>query len=173
MAKNKQHARFPTGGTALEKLLLEAAERCGVGLSHYEDLTQGPKGALRVYLDSLEGTIGIGDCTQYSSVLSALLDAEDLIKHQYNLEVSSPGMDRPLFNQDHYRRFKGEHAVLVRRLAPDENGPAKIKGTLGDLTEAELTFHLNDSEHLLIPFGDIVSVRLDPQFQAALKETSK
>nr|VFK11417.1 MAG: ribosome maturation factor RimP [Candidatus Kentron sp. LPFa]VFK16047.1 MAG: ribosome maturation factor RimP [Candidatus Kentron sp. LPFa]VFK27603.1 MAG: ribosome maturation factor RimP [Candidatus Kentron sp. LPFa] len=67
----------------------------------------GRKRALvRAYIDHPAG-VGLGDCEQVSRQISGVLDVENPIRGQYSLEVSSPGLDRPLFKSDHFRRFAG------------------------------------------------------------------
>ncbi|CDG23027.1 Ribosome maturation factor rimP [Xenorhabdus poinarii G6] len=71
---------------------------------------------LRVYIDSEEG-ITVDNCADVSHQVSAVLDVEDPISVLYNLEISSPGLERPLFKAEHYQRFIGEEASLVLRMA--------------------------------------------------------
>ncbi|MDC9620887.1 ribosome maturation factor RimP [Xenorhabdus sp. XENO-7] len=71
---------------------------------------------LRVYIDSEEG-ITVDNCADVSHQVSAVLDVEDPISVLYNLEISSPGLERPLFNAEHYQRFMGEEVSLVLRMA--------------------------------------------------------
>ncbi|MBS9431388.1 ribosome maturation factor RimP [Photorhabdus hainanensis] len=71
---------------------------------------------LRIYIDSENG-ITVDDCADVSHQVSAVLDVEDPISVLYNLEVSSPGLERPLFTAEHYQRFIGEEVSLVLRIA--------------------------------------------------------
>ncbi|CAQ86119.1 conserved hypothetical protein [Photorhabdus asymbiotica] len=71
---------------------------------------------LRIYIDSENG-ITVDDCADVSHQVSAVLDVEDPISVLYNLEISSPGLERPLFTAEHYQRFIGEEVSLVLRLA--------------------------------------------------------
>ncbi|WP_434526081.1 ribosome maturation factor RimP [Photorhabdus asymbiotica] len=71
---------------------------------------------LRIYIDSENG-ITVDDCADVSHQVSAVLDVEDPISVLYNLEISSPGLERPLFTAEHYQRFIGEEISLVLRLA--------------------------------------------------------
>ncbi len=82
---------------------------------------------LRVYIDSGDG-ITIDDCEVVSHQLSAMLDVEDPVGEPYVLEVSSPGVDRPLFREVDYRRFAGEMAFI--RLAEPLEGRRRFKGAL-------------------------------------------
>src|SRR5579862_1548817 len=80
---------------------------------------QGRHSVLRVYIDSTEG-ITVTDCSRVSEQLSAILDVEDPIRGQYSLEVSSPGVDRPLFEIAHYQKQIGM-LLKVRTYAPIQN----------------------------------------------------
>lgn len=71
---------------------------------------------LRIYIDSEKG-ITVDDCADVSHQVSAVMDVEDPITVAYNLEVSSPGLDRPLFNAEHFTRYIGEDVSLVLRIA--------------------------------------------------------
>ncbi|RAX13908.1 ribosome maturation factor RimP [Photorhabdus bodei] len=71
---------------------------------------------LRIYIDSENG-ITVDDCADVSHQVSAVLDVEDPISVLYNLEISSPGLERPLFTVEHYQRFIGEEVSLVLRIA--------------------------------------------------------
>ncbi|RBP63779.1 ribosome maturation factor RimP [Brenneria salicis ATCC 15712 = DSM 30166] len=71
---------------------------------------------LRIYIDSEDG-ITVDDCADVSHQVSAVLDVEDPITVAYNLEVSSPGLERPLFTVEHYVRFIGEEVTVVLRMA--------------------------------------------------------
>ncbi|WP_225088090.1 ribosome maturation factor RimP [Pectobacterium colocasium] len=71
---------------------------------------------LRIYIDSEDG-ITVDDCADVSHQVSAVLDVEDPITVAYNLEVSSPGLERPLFTVEHYLRFIGEEVTVVLRMA--------------------------------------------------------
>ena len=77
---------------------------------------RGRTSTLRIYIDSEDG-INVDDCADVSHQVSAVLDVEDPITVAYNLEVSSPGLDRPLFTAEHYARFVGAEVTLVLRMA--------------------------------------------------------
>lgn len=109
----------------------------GVGLSTLEqkltEMISAPVGALgfelvgiefirarhstlRIYIDSEDG-ITVDNCADVSHQVSAVLDVEDPVTVAYNLEVSSPGLDRPMFTAEHYQRFLGEEVSVVLRMA--------------------------------------------------------
>jgi len=105
--------------------------------------TIGP--VLRVVIDSpappdgspqpVEDAVGIQDCQRISEDISAILDVEDVIDHRYTLEVSSPGLDRPLRHAGDYRRFAGRKAKLVLREPVDGqlHYKGRLRGVEGDV----------------------------------------
>ncbi len=111
----------------LSQLLQQAVEEEGYELVHHEFLGLGEQSVLRIYLDKLGG-VTLDDCTQVSEKVSLLLDVEDFIPHRYTLEVSSPGLDRPLFKEQDYVRFQGRRARVNTRQAI--NGQRNFKGRL-------------------------------------------
>jgi ribosome maturation factor RimP len=126
-----------------------------------------PKGKiLRVYID-VEGGITLDDCEQVSSQLSALLDVEDPISGAYSLEVSSPGIDRPLFTPDQYRRFLGQRVQikLKRPLA----GQRRFKGVIAGVERDRVVLTSEDGREIAIPFEDIDKARLVPDYRAIMK----
>jgi ribosome maturation factor RimP len=99
-----------TDKTALLELL--EAEVRGLGYELVDlDLRVGGDGLLRLYIDSEDG-ITLDDCERVSHQVSGLLDVEDPIPGHYTLEVSSPGVNRPLRTPGHFRRFEGERAKI-------------------------------------------------------------
>ena len=104
-----------------------------------EYIASGKYSVLRVYIDSDTG-VGINDCEKVSRQVSAIFDVEDPITGQYNLEVSSPGIERPLFNISHYQRFLGSD-IKLRTVRPI-NGQRKFRGTIGSVSETEKTIEL-------------------------------
>ncbi len=120
----------------------------------------GHQRVLRVYIDRPEG-ITVDDCSAVSYQVSGVLDVEDPIPGRYQLEVSSPGMDRPLFTLEHFERFKGAmvRLQLSRPLEGRRRFKARLQGVEGQdviLAEAEETFR--------IPFDLIDKARLSPEF---------
>ena len=103
--------------SAIRQLLEPVVEDMGYELVTVE-LTGSPSGGqvLRTYIDA-PGGILLEDCEQVSRQVSAILDVEDPIKEEYTLEVSSPGVDRPLVKPEHFQRFQGNHVKVVMREA--------------------------------------------------------
>lgn len=145
--------------------LIELVERTvapmGYEVVGVELAGSGTRGRLlRVYIDQEEG-ITLDDCTAVSHQLSAVLDVEDPIRDHYTLEVSSPGLDRPLFTAAHFERFAG-HPVRIR-LARMIDKRRKLSGVLRGLRGDAVLIDL-EGEELEIPLADIESARLVPEF---------
>ncbi len=124
------------------------------------ELQGGSAGAtLRVFIDGPNG-ITLDDCARVSRQLSAILDVEDPIAGRYALEVSSPGLDRPLVNPADFRRFEGE-TVQVKTRAPLE-GRRNFKGRLAEV-EGDGVVIESDGERFAISFDAIERARLVPR----------
>ncbi|WP_133716506.1 ribosome maturation factor RimP [Methylocaldum gracile] len=115
---------------------------------------------LRVYIDCESG-ITLDDCTRVSYQLSGVLDVEDPIPGRYQLEISSPGLDRPLSKLEHFVRFKGSLARL--QLARPIDGRRKFKAYLAGV-EGDYVLIQEGGETLRIPFESIEKARLAPEF---------
>jgi ribosome maturation factor RimP len=111
----------------------------GYELVGVEYVASGKHSILRIFIDTEHG-IGIEDCEKVSHQLSAVFDVEDPIAGQYNLEVSSPGIERPLFHIGHYQRFLGND-ISLRLVRPIE-GQRKFKGFIGSVSEVNNTIEL-------------------------------
>lgn len=115
--------------TKLEQLLQPLVNDLGYELWACDYLSQGKHSILRIYIDTdkPEG-ITIDDCTTVSHEVSALLDVEDPISGFYSLEVSSPGLDRPLYTAAHYQRFVGSGVFI--KLNKPVAGTKKLQGII-------------------------------------------
>ncbi|MDA9029052.1 ribosome maturation factor RimP [Candidatus Pseudothioglobus singularis] len=114
-------------------------EDLGYELLGIEYIPSGKHSILRLYIDSEDG-IGVDDCEIVSRQVSAIMDVEDPITGQYNLEVSSPGIERPLFVVAHYMRFLG-HDVRLRTFRPIE-GRRNFTGAIGSVSEKSNSLEL-------------------------------
>lgn len=146
--------------TELTELARGVVEPMGYELVGVEYLA-GYQGGnlLRVYIDSEQG-IKMDDCSRVSHQLSGVLDVEDPIQAEYNLEVSSPGMDRPLFEQEHFERFTG-HQVNIR-LMHGIDGRRKYKGLLKGIEDGNVLLEVED-ELISLPLDSINEARLVPE----------
>lgn len=141
--------------------LLEApVQALGYELVELEFHPQGRGGLLRVYIDR-EGGVTVDDCEKVSRQVSAVLDVEDPIPGAYTLEVSSPGLDRPLRGEADFVRFAGERAKLELLLPKD--GRKRYTGTLKGCEAGEVSIEVDGVVHKL-PLGDIAKARLVPEF---------
>jgi ribosome maturation factor RimP len=113
---------------------------------------------LRVYIDRPEG-ITLDDCETVSHQLSGLLDVEGPISGKYSLEISSPGLDRPLFTPAQFQRFTGREVRLQTRLPLE--GRRHFKGRILAADEEKVRLEVEGAE-LEIPFGGIDVARLVP-----------
>ena len=123
---------------------------------------------LRVQIDrpgpaaTAEESVSVEDCARVSRDLSALLDVEDTVPTAYTLEVSSPGLDRPLRRIDDYRRFAGRRAKLVMRAPVD--GQSFFRGRLGGVDEGEVVIDADDGRRHRVPVGVITRANLEVEF---------
>jgi len=150
-----------TSKTELETLIEPVVDGLGYELVGIEYVPQGKHSILRVFIDKPEG-INVDDCSRVSRQISGVMDVEDPIHGEYNLEVSSPGLDRPLFKIQHYQQFIGERcAVRLKRLY---EGRRKFKGAIVSVTEDVLTFNLGEDLTIEVPFNEIDKANLEPEF---------
>lgn len=110
---------------------------------------------LRITIDSAAG-VSLDDCTRISRQVSVILDVEDPISGHYNLEVSSPGLERPLFAIDHYRRFIGR-PVRIRLRLP-RAGQRQFRGVIVAV-DKEITLKIDDSK-LKVALSEIEKANL-------------
>lgn len=144
----------------LEDICKTAVENLGYDLVDLEFRKEGQRWVLRVFIDHLEG-IGLDDCEKVSRVLSSELDENDPISHKYILEVSSPGLDRPLKREKDFERFKG-HQVKIKTYTPFE-GKKTIKGSLVGLEDSNIVV-VSEGEEKKIPRSQVSIVRLIPEY---------
>ncbi len=123
------------------------------------EFVKGPRGnILRLVIDK-EGGVTLDDCSRLSRVVSDLLDVHDPVPGSYNLEVSSPGINRPLVRAEDYERFSGQK-VFVRTSEPVE-GRRKFKGLLRGVSDHEEVIIDASGQEFLLPLGLIKKARLD------------
>lgn len=121
---------------------------------------QGRGSVLRIYIDSENG-IKLADCSRVSYQVSAMLDVEDPIAGQYVLEVSSPGLDRPLFEIEQYQKYIGSR-IKIRMRTPLNNNRRNFVGILVRIDNMNIHL-LMDQEELVLPFADIEKAKLVPE----------
>jgi ribosome maturation factor RimP len=133
-----------------------AVTALGYELVGVEYIAQGKHSVLRIYIDS-EAGITVDDCAAVSHQVSAVLDVEDPISGVYTLEVSSPGLDRPLFTEAHYERYLGEQAEI--RLRSPLDGRRKFKGRLLAVKDGQVEIEV-DGESYTITLDNIEKANL-------------
>ena len=142
----------------LARLLEPTVERLGYELMDLELRLGGRGGFVRLFIDHPDG-IGLDDCEQVSHAVSAMLDVEDPLPGQYNLEVSSPGLDRKLTKPEHFQRFTGE-TVKVQMRFPIA-GRRRFRGTLVSSDDENIVVDVDGGPHTL-PIATIDTARLVP-----------
>ena len=133
-------------GDELASMLEPTIERLGYELADLEVRLGGKSGLIRVFIDKPEG-IGLGDCEKVSRAVSALLDVEDPVPGNYDLEVSSPGLDRKLTKVKHFQRFMGE-TVKVKTRFPLE-GRRRFRGKLLSADDEKIVVEVDGVSHSL------------------------
>ncbi len=133
---------------ALVKELIEPTVLAlGLELWGIELTQQGKYSLLRIYIESDQGIL-IEDCEKVSRQLSAILDVEDPIAGEYTLEVSSPGLDRPLFTAQQFEQFKGNEVNL--RLRTPLEGRRKFKGSIVKVDGDTISLLVDGTEYDLV-----------------------
>lgn len=160
----------------LEKVraaILPALAAYGVELFDVEWLTDRAGWTLRVFIErpgakDASGGVTLDDCVEVSRDVSSVLDVEDLIPHHYNLEVSSPGLDRRLRGPADYARFVGQLAkVKLKKPAPD--GQRVLRGLLEEAPEGHVAV-LADGKRVEVPTSDVEEGRLVYELQTGQKK---
>lgn len=142
----------------LLRLLEPAVSAAGYELVEIEFSPAGRRALLRVYIDRTDGgSVTVDDCATASGVISGVLDAADPIERAYELEVSSPGFDRPLRTPAHFQRFLGEEARL--ELGEPVEGRKRFRGRLVSL-EGDLLVMEVDGRPWRLPLRQVVKARL-------------
>lgn len=123
-------------------------------------VSQGRNSMLRVYIDHEDG-ITLEACEAVSRQVSAVLDVEDPITDEYTLEVSSPGLDRPLFKLEQYVAWAG--AMVSLRLRVPFEGRRRFKGVIKGVEDLDVVL-VADGHELLLPIESIEKAQVIPQF---------
>ncbi|MDQ7794576.1 MAG: ribosome maturation factor RimP [bacterium] len=137
------------------------ASRLGLELVEVEYRKEAGDWRLRVVLDK-DGGVGVDDCQAFSQELGPVLDRADPVPHTYLLEVSSPGIERPLKKEADFERFAGRR-VAVATFSPVE-GRKRFSGELLGVDGGQVRVRLNDGEELAIPLAAIAKAKLAPEF---------
>jgi len=147
-------------------IALPILESLGMELVDIEFVRAGRDSVLRLFIDK-EGGVTLDDCADVSRELSAILDVEDVIPGHYSLEVSSPGLDRPLKKPADYERFVGR-LVKVRtyEALPDDAGNKRktFIGQLLGLVDGNVAMKLSEGQSASIPLEKVAKANLEYEF---------
>ncbi len=146
----------------LEEILRPVVEGLGYEFWGIEYRSRGHQSLLRVFIDDVENGIGIDDCEKVSRQISGVMDVEDPIQTEYTLEVSSPGMDRPLFRPEQYQAFVGHKVQIRLRMAFE--GLRRFQGVIKGVEGDDIVVVVDDHEYLL-PFDSIEKAHIIPVFE--------
>lgn len=146
----------------LEDILRPVVEGLGYEFWGIEYRSQGHYSKLRVFIDNPEQGVSVDDCEKVSRQISGVMDVEDPIQTEYTLEVSSPGMDRPLFRLEQYEAFAGYRVQIRLRMAYE--GRRKFEGLLKGIEGDDVVVVVDDHEYLL-PFESIERAHIVPVFE--------
>jgi ribosome maturation factor RimP len=144
----------------LQAMLAPVVESLGYECWGVEFISQGRHSLLRVYIDHANGIL-VDDCEAVSRQVSAVLDVEDPISSEYTLEVSSPGMDRPLFTLEQFAKHVGEQVKIKLRSPFD--GRRNFQGLLRGVEDQDVVVLVDDHEFLL-PIDLIDKANIIPRF---------
>lgn len=143
-----------------EELIAPLAVALDCRLWGIEFCVHGRQSLLRVYIDKDDG-VTLDDCEKVSRQISSLMDVEDPINGQYTLEVSSPGMDRPLFTLEQCQQHVGSRVSI--KLVRAFEGRKKYSGQLVAVENDELVIQIDDQQFIL-PFEWVEKAKVDPEF---------
>ncbi len=141
----------------LEAMLKPAVEEMGYEIADLEFVKEGPNWYLRVFVDK-DGGVTIDDCELISKELEKILDENDPIEQAYFLEISSPGIDRPLKKREDFIKFNGEN-IDIKLYKPFEGSKEYTGRLAGYDDDGNVTVEIGD-EKLTFAKKDIASVRL-------------
>ena len=153
------------GNESIEARVQELAERVaidhGLELVHAEVAGPENKPIVRIFIDKPQG-VTHEDCSEVSIHLGTILDVEDFIHAPYTLEVSSPGLDRPLRAAADYRRFAGRLAKIVVSQPVDRQ--THFEGRLGGFEDGSIVIETTPGKRQLIPLSLVTRARLEVEF---------
>ena len=152
-----------TRQTDIATLLAPSVEALQLELLGVELAASGAHALLRLYIDAPGRTVTIEDCEATSREVSAVLDLEDSIASQYTLEVSSPGIDRPLFTIAQFARHVGE-SVKVTLQVPVE-GRRRVQGAIARIDGDTVVLRL-DAGEMAVQHANIEKARIVPDWAA-------
>ncbi len=148
--------------TRLVDLLSPSAEGMGYEIVRLRLMGAGMPGApvtLQIMAEKPDGTMEIDDCAELSHAVSAIMDVEDPIDKEYSLEVSSPGIDRPLTRAKDFAEYAG-HRAKIEMSFPLEGGRRNFRGDIRGLEGDAVSLALDDGPPVALPLRDIADAKL-------------
>lgn len=142
---------------SLEELVAKEVDMLGFELIKLETVPRGRRKLLRLYIDHPERNVTIDDCVRVSKAIGFVLDGEDRVQGPYNLEVSSPGINRPLTKAEHFKRFVGKSSRVVYR--SDGGGKETVIGKIVDSSDDRVTLNVG-GETRRISMSNILKANL-------------
>jgi ribosome maturation factor RimP len=152
----------------VREVAARVADAYGLDIFDVQYRREAPGMVLRVQIDrpgagaTADESVSVDDCAKVSRDLSAVLDVEDIVPSAYTLEVSSPGLDRPLRGADDYARFNGRRAKLVTREKVD--GQTVFKGRLAGVAGGAATVETDDGRRHVVPIDLVSRANLEVDF---------
>jgi len=138
--------------------VLPIAHSEDLNLIDVEFLKEGSDWILRIFLENKDGDLTIEECEKVSRALSIILDEEDPIDKSYILEVSSPGLERPLKTEEDFERFRGE--LIAVKTFKKINGEKEFIGTLKEFADDQITLILDDGQEISIDYSLVARTNL-------------
>ena len=151
-------ARDGTDIEWLTDLCRPAVEAAGFDLILVRWANEGGRRILQLFIDHEQAGVTVDDCATVSRRLSHLLDVEDLVPGAYSLEVSTPGLNRPLVRERDFERFMGQVAKVTLR-QPLPSGRKRLKGTLIRVDTGQLSMEV-DGEQIQLALEEISTANL-------------
>jgi ribosome maturation factor RimP len=142
-------------------LVTPVIEAAGMELADVEFKKEGKSWYLRIFIDKPTG-VTLADCEKVSREIEVLLDVEDMIDRSYTLEISSPGLDRPLKKKEDFLRFQGRLARI--KTFSSIKGQKVFSGYLQGMKEDKVLIKTKSDEEIEIPYESIASSKLEVEF---------
>lgn len=149
----------------IQEIAATVTDSCGIELVHVEILGSTKKMIVRIYIDK-PGGVTLDDCSDVSRRIERVLDREDFIHSSYLLEVSSPGIERRLYNLQDFRKFVG-HAAKIKTLEPI-NGQKNFRGIIKSVEDNDVIFQDRASGEIRIAYDLISKANLEMDLEKEL-----
>jgi ribosome maturation factor RimP len=159
VSNQKQDIETRAKGVAEPLVAAEGAELVDLEFVHEHE-----GWILRIYIDK-QGGVGLEDCSRVSKALDTAFDVEDFIPHEYHLEVSSPGLNRPLTRPDHFQKVVGKK-IKLKTYGPigPQPGRKNFSGVLKGASDEAVTVEVEGAGAFTIPIKDIAKANLEFEF---------